>query len=80
MPWCEECAHFWNPSSMDDGGHCPTCGGVIAPPATASADGDDEAPTAEPATPWHFKLLLVALVIYLGFRAFQGVAWLVAHV
>jgi hypothetical protein len=28
-------------------------------------------------TPWHFKLLLVALVLYLGFRAWQGIEWLV---
>jgi hypothetical protein len=27
--------------------------------------------------PWHFKLLLGALAVYLGYRAFQGVEWLV---
>ncbi len=26
-------------------------------------------------TPWHFKVLLVALVIYLGWRLVQGVLW-----
>jgi len=26
--------------------------------------------------PWHFWLLLGALVIYLGWRAIQGVSWL----
>ena len=26
--------------------------------------------------PWHFKLLLVATVLYLGWRAAQGVMWL----
>jgi hypothetical protein len=30
--------------------------------------------------PWHFKLLVVATVLYLGFRAYQGVVWLVQHV
>jgi hypothetical protein len=25
--------------------------------------------------PWHFKLLLVALVLYLSYRAYQGVFW-----
>ena len=40
-------------------------GTVIAPPAR---------------TPWHFKLLLVALVIYLGYRALQGIEWVVHHV
>ena len=50
---------------MGAGGECPTCHRVIAPPAK---------------TPWHFKVLLVSLVIYLGFRAYQGVEWLITHV
>jgi hypothetical protein len=65
MPWCEQCGRFWNPNSMQSDGSCPSCGRVIAPPAR---------------TPWHFKLLLAALVIYLGYRAFQGVEWVVHHV
>ncbi len=36
------------------------------------AAGDDEIDTS---TPWHFKVLLVALVIYLGWRLVQGVLW-----
>ena len=28
-------------------------------------------------TPWHFKLLMVAVALYLGFRAFQGVEWVI---
>ena len=43
-------------------GTCPQCGRQIAPPAKA---------------PWHFKLLVAALVLYLGFRAVQGVEWIV---
>ena len=67
MPWCETCNRFWNPPSMGEGGQCPSCGRVIA--------------TAQDLkTPWHFKLLVVATVLYLGFRAYQGVAWLVQHV
>jgi hypothetical protein len=64
VPWCEDCERFWTPPSLSDGGVCPTCGRVLAPPVP---------------TPWHFKLLLVALVLYLGFRAWQGVDWLVHH-
>ncbi len=30
--------------------------------------------------PWGFKLFLVATVIYLGYRAYQGIGWLVHHV
>ncbi len=50
---------------MGAGGECPTCDRVIAAPAR---------------TPWHFKLLVAAVVLYLSFRAFQGVEWVFAHV
>ena len=61
MPWCEDCARFYNPTSMGEGGECPTCGRVI---------GD------APRAPWHFKLLLAATVVYLGWRVVQGIGWL----
>jgi hypothetical protein len=48
--------------------------GRAAHDAPADA-GDDEVDTS---TPWHFKVLLVALVIYLGWRLFQGIVW-VSH-
>jgi hypothetical protein len=64
VPWCEECSRFLNPNSMGPGGECPACGQVVAPP---------------PPVPWHFKLLLVAVVAYLGLRAYQGVIWLLQH-
>jgi hypothetical protein len=48
---------------MGKGGECPTCGQVIAQPRHA---------------PWHFKVMLIGLVVYLGYRAYQGVEWL-AH-
>lgn len=74
MPWCEGCARFWNPNSMGTGGQCPTCGTVIAaPPDGIGAD------LADPGLPWHFKLLVAATVAYLGFRAWQGLAWVVEH-
>jgi hypothetical protein len=69
MPWCEECSRFCSPDSMGPAGECPSCG---RPVAAAEA-------TEQAHTPWHFKLLLVATVLYLGYRAFQGVAWLVGH-
>jgi hypothetical protein len=48
---------------MGAGGECPSCGRVIAKPAKA---------------PWHFRVLVGAASIYLGWRAVQGVVW-VAH-
>lgn len=71
MPWCEECDRFVTPTSLGDGGACPRCG--VAPGAAGAVAEEDVA------VPWHFKLLLVATVLYLGWRAVQGVAWVVAH-
>ncbi len=45
---------------------CPDCGQVLV----------DEEP---PPIPWHFKVLVVATVLYLGWRAVQGVIWLVGR-
>ena len=82
MPWCETCSKFWNPTSMTAAGECPACGRVIADPAkvaTATATAAGTATAKKSRVPWHFWLLLIALVIYLGFRAYQGVAWLTHH-
>lgn len=47
-------------------------------PAAAAVPGRADAEDAplEP-LPWHFKLLAGALALYLGWRAVQGVEWLV---
>ena len=77
MPWCEDCAKYWTPSAMNDDGTCPSCGrGVAASaPLTAKtvdvkklAAGDDE---EQAKAPWHFKLLMVMLAVYLGWRVVQ---------
>lgn len=68
MPWCEDCSKYWAPSSMNDDGTCPRCGADLEPPALAAtpdAAGDD---VTVAKTPWHFKLMVVALVLYLGWR------------
>ncbi|MDQ6796677.1 MAG: hypothetical protein M3011_01410, partial [Actinomycetota bacterium] len=62
LPWCEPCSRYWPGSQLGEGGECPDCDAVIGKPA---------------GTPWHFKLLLVATVIYLGWRTVQGIEWLV---
>lgn len=70
MPWCEECSRFLTPTSLGGGGECPSCGRVIA-------GTDGEVTDEPPDVPWHFKLLVVATVLYLAWRAVQGVAWLI---
>ena len=82
MPWCEDCAKYFAPSAMHDDGSCPTCGRVLEAPKPASsvtaknldlrklaagADGDE----TDAKAPWHFKLLIVLLAIYLGWRVVQ---------
>ncbi|HNJ98681.1 MAG TPA: hypothetical protein PLV13_11175 [Ilumatobacteraceae bacterium] len=76
MPWCEECAKYWTPSAMNEDGSCPRCGRPIdaQTPITAKnldlkklAAGEDGNPEDAKA-PWHFKLLMVLLTLYLGWR------------
>lgn len=69
MPWCEECARFYNPNTLSEGGDCPE-GHHVADPAESDPP---------PKVPWHFWVLLIALVLYLGWRAIQGVGWLFQH-
>jgi leucyl-tRNA synthetase len=63
MPWCEGCDRLVENADVTDGG-CPTCGEPLE---------------ERRRVPWHFKLLLWATVIYLGYRTYQGIGWLVHH-
>jgi hypothetical protein len=78
VPWCEECAKYWAPAAMNDDGTCPTCGRLVEAPVRqpitakninlrelAAREGEDVK------TPWHFKVLMVLLVLYLGWRIVQ---------
>jgi len=49
---------------MGEGGTCPSCGQRIA------------TTPAEPRAPWHFKLLVGALCVYLAWRVVQLAQWL----
>jgi hypothetical protein len=99
MPWCDDCAKFWTPSSMRPDGTCPVCGRHLGKPteadrlaAAAEADEGVARPTGpytaknldlkrlageDAKAPWHFKLLVVAVVLYLGWRVVQVILWLV---
>lgn len=69
MPWCDECSRFYNPNSLAPDGTCARCGTFIAPPP-------NDADTADAAgIPWHFWVLVAAIVVYLGWRLIQGVLW-----
>lgn len=80
MPFCEDCARYWAPSAMKPDGSCPSCGRNLgdAPAgqstrrrvtaenldlrALAGEGGDDAR------TPWHFKLLVTGVTLYVGWR------------
>ena len=66
MPWCEECQKYWTPTAMTPEGKCPQCGRDIE-----SATRETEEKVADEKAPWHFKLLVVALVVYLTWRFVQ---------
>ena len=70
MPFCEDCAKFWSPNSMPTTGTCPNCGLQIATPHEVETADDYKAP-------WHFKLMVILAVLYVGFRIVQMIGWLV---
>ncbi len=80
MPWCDPCAKFWTPTSMNEDGSCPDCGReldpVVGPTVTAKDLNLKELAGEEGKVPWHFKLMIVALALYLGWRLLQLVLWL----
>lgn len=63
MPFCAACDRFYNPNTLDADGDCPE-GHHVADP------GDQ--PTA-PKVPWHFIVMVVLLIAYLGWRFIQFV-------
>ncbi len=77
MPWCEPCAKYFAPSALTTSGDCPSCGSqallsdntkkVTAKNLDLRALAASGGQGAEK-VPWHFKLLVVLLVIYLGWR------------
>jgi hypothetical protein len=74
MPWCETCSRFLNPNTLAADGSCPACGRVVAEPPAVGEDGT--AVEDHPRAPWHFKVLLVLVVLYLGWRFLQMGGWL----
>ena len=65
MPWCEQCDRQLEDEELAD--------------RRQLSDVRVRAPRHRK-SPWWFKFLAVATVIYLGYRAFQGVTWVVHHV
>jgi hypothetical protein len=80
MPWCNHCDRFLSPSTVRTDGTCPTCGwsvdeGEVAAGAAAKAEPVEE---KLPPIPWHLKLLALAILVYLLFRLYQGIEWVLS--
>ena len=87
MPWCETCDRFLSPPTVRADGTCPECGRAVDPggptpgvravrrPRRHATDDDEDLPPI----PWHLKLLAGAVAVYLGYRALQGIEWLVGR-
>ena len=78
MPYCDDCSKYWTPNSLNEDGTCPRCGANLEDPTylehpeSPETAGDSEVDDEDDAkVPWHFKLMIVALVIYLGWRFIQ---------
>lgn len=82
MPFCETCDRFYTPSTLTPEGDCPE-GHHVADPQDAEQFIQSAAPPREdekePKVPWHFWILLIAVIIYLGYRAYQGIIWLIGR-
>ncbi len=64
MPWCEECDERIEEEDLTEEGTCPVCGSE---------------PLEHRKSPWYFKFMVVATVIYVIFRIVQGIIWLSHH-
>ncbi len=80
MPWCDACDRFLSPSTVKIDGTCPSCGRVVDAGHAHLADhGEEQEDENLPPIPWHLWLLAAALAVYLGYRAMQGIEWLVGR-
>jgi len=69
VPFCDPCDRFYNPNTLNADGTCPSCGRLLAEPPKKGWRS----------VPWHFWLLMAALAVYLGWRAVQGVLWVIGR-
>jgi uncharacterized paraquat-inducible protein A len=62
MPWCDECDKLVDDDELSEEGNCPQCGDLL---------------TGRKPIPWQFRIMIGATVIYLGYRTYQLIGWIV---
>ena len=87
LPWCNDCSKFWNPPDMGANQTCPSCGRVLVP-GGGGEDGRPVAPVSNGTTsltrakgaPWHFKLMVLGVTVYMVYRIYWFIEWLPKHI
>ena len=64
---CLKCNTFVDAATVIVSGVCPTCGRPL---------DDIPEPAADPKAPWHFKVLVGLVCVYLAWRVAQMIGWL----
>ena len=64
MAWCEHCHEHVESADLGEEMRCPTCGEVTV---------------EQRKTPWRYRIMLAATVVYLAYRAYQGITWVIHH-
>lgn len=62
MAWCDTCDRVVSDDEANEG-HCERCGNELHEGRRGPL-------------PWKFRLMIIATVIYLGYRTYQGIEWL----
>jgi hypothetical protein len=73
---------------MGPGGTCPSCERPLPPSAGGQEAGGGTGPSAGGTTsltrakgaPWHFKLMVVGVTVYMIYRIYWFIEWLPKHI
>ena len=83
MPWCDTCSLYHAHDALGEGRACPDCGDVMSEsndPTRGALPEDEETRTVGQSAPWHFWIVVVALVIYIAWRVIVGIGWLIERI
>ncbi|MAW72542.1 MAG: hypothetical protein VYC75_11145 [Actinomycetota bacterium] len=68
MTWCDRCNREFDIGLVDDQGGCPACGQWLGDPPSGGS------------VPWHFWVVVTGAVLYLGWRALEGIVWVLQQI
>lgn len=72
MPWCGPCRRYLTPATLEPDGTCPACGEPVEVGDVAQRGGEaGESSDEDVRAPWHFWAVVVATVVYVGWRIVQ---------